>query len=347
MHDKKRILATVAVVILNWNGKKFLEQFLPGVLACTGSDARVIVADNASTDDSVAWLRKYFPEVKLIQNRVNGGFATGYNEALRQVEADYYVLLNSDIEVTPGWLRPVIELMEADKRIGACQPKIRSWHNRAKFEYAGAAGGFIDKYGYPFCRGRVFFSLEEDKGQYDDNVEIFWATGACMFVRAGLYHQLGGLDDDFFAHMEEIDFCWRLKLAGYKVMACGASEVYHVGGGTLPKNSPFKTYLNIRNNIVLLYKNLPSNRLLQVFLVRAVLDVVAAFHFLLSSGVDDFTAVFKAHYSFYKNLSKHRKKRNEITQVEVSEMYEGNIVVAHYIKQLKRYSELGKKKFRS
>lgn len=244
-----------AVVILNWNGRKFLKKFLPDVIKFSKKDAEVIVADNASTDDSVAVLKADFPEIRIIENKSNGGFAKGYNQALKLIDAEYYILLNSDIEVTENWINPVIELMESDKNIAACQPKIRSYHEKEKFEYAGAAGGFIDKFGYPFCRGRIFQSLEEDKGQYDDTVEIFWATGAALFIRAELYHKLGGMDDDFFAHMEEIDLCWRLKNEGYKIMYCPKSTVYHVGGGTLPTSSSWKTYLNFRNNFFLIYKN--------------------------------------------------------------------------------------------
>ncbi|HOI32471.1 MAG TPA: glycosyltransferase family 2 protein, partial [Bacteroidales bacterium] len=226
-----------AVVILNYNGKKFLERYLPIVLRHSLEDATVVVADNASTDDSVAFLKENFPQVRLIQNFRNVGFSTGYNLALKKIKADYYVLLNSDIEVTANWIAPIVKLMESDPKIAACQPKIRAIHQKDHFEYAGAGGGFIDKFGYPFCRGRVFQHLEEDLGQYDDPVEVFWASGACMFVSAELFHQFDGLDDSFFAHMEEIDFCWRLKNNGYKIMYSPQSVVYHVGGGTLPKIS--------------------------------------------------------------------------------------------------------------
>ena len=212
----------IAVVILNWNGKKFLQDFLPSVIKNSGG-AEIIVADNASSDDSVVFVQQYFPNIKIIQNETNSGFAGGYNEALAKVESDYFVLLNSDIEVTPGWIEPVIALMESDRSIAACQPKILSWHDKQQFEYAGAAGGFIDTFGYPFCRGRMFQTLETDEGQYNDIVEIFWATGACMFVRASVYSELNGLDDRFFAHMEEIDFCWRAKIRDYRIMYCPGS----------------------------------------------------------------------------------------------------------------------------
>ena len=330
----------VAVVILNWNGRKFLEQFLPGVIQHSQGVAEVIVADNASTDDSVAFLRTNFPKVRLILNSKNGGFATGYNEALRQVEADYYILLNSDIEVTEHWISPIIDLMERDTTIGACQPKIRSWHERTKFEYAGAAGGFIDKYGYPFCRGRIFFELEEDRGQYDDVCEVFWATGAAMFVRAKLYHEMGGLDDDFFAHMEEIDFCWRIKAAGHKVMYCPQSVIYHIGGGTLPKGNARKTFLNFRNNFTLLYKNLPQGKIFPVFFVRLMLDSVAGMKFLFSGGFRDMWAVVRAHFAFYRSLPANRKKRKAIQQKDVNCIYQGNLVWDHYIGGIKAFSEL-------
>ena len=289
----------VAVVILNWNGRKFLEQFLPGVINNSKGQAEVIIADNASTDDSVSFLKNNFPRIRIIQNRINGGFARGYNDALAQVDAKYFVLLNSDIEVTPNWIQPVINLMESDKQIAACQPKLMSFYNREKFEYAGAAGGYIDKYGYPFCRGRLFQTMEGDGGQYDDETEIFWATGACLFVRSDIYKELGGLDEQFFAHMEEIDFCWRVKNHGYKIMYCPDSTVYHVGGGTLPNKSWKKTYLNMRNNNIMLYKNLPDNRLYKVFIARLVLDGVAAIKFLFDGGFMDLFAVVKAHWDFF------------------------------------------------
>jgi len=293
-------LVKTAIVILNWNGKNFLKMFLPSVLLHSQAYAEVIVADNASTDGSVDFLKEAFPQVRIIQNNQNGGFAQGYNDALKQVEAEYFILLNSDIEITENWIQPVIALMDSDPQIAACQPVIRSYHHREKFEYAGAAGGFIDAYGYPFCRGRIFQYLEEDHGQYDNPVEVFWATGACMFVRADVFEKFGGFDVDFFAHMEEIDFCWRVKHEGYKIMVCPQSKVFHIGGGTLPKQSSFKTYLNMRNNISMLYKNLPSERLLPVFAARLILDGVAAFKFLVDGGFDDFWAVVRAHMSFYR-----------------------------------------------
>ncbi|MBI9039021.1 MAG: glycosyltransferase family 2 protein [Bacteroidales bacterium] len=330
----------VAVVILNWNGQKFLEKFLPKVVQFSADFASVFVADNASTDDSVFFLKKSFPEVKVIENSENGGFAKGYNDALSKIDADYYVLLNSDIEVTENWIQPVIELMDSDPKIAACQPKICSFQEPAKFEYAGASGGYIDKLGYPFCRGRLFQSIEEDKGQYDDITEIFWATGACMFVRAKIFHDLGGLDSDFFAHMEEIDFCWRAKNNSYKIMVCPKSVVYHVGGGTLPKSSSRKTYLNFRNDLILLYKNLPSNRLFYVFIIRFILDYIAAIKFLVEGGLMDFVAVVRAHLSFYKSILKNKEKRQRMKHMPVTEVYNGSIVFSYFVKQKKFFSQL-------
>ena len=336
----------VAVVILNYNGRKFLEQFLPNVIAnCDPATTEVVVADNASTDDSVSFMRERFPDIRLIENGSNGGFATGYNVALRQVEAQYYVLLNSDIEVTPHWIEPVIELMDADPQIAACQPKILSYYHKEQFEYAGACGGFIDKYGYPFCRGRVFQNLEVDKGQYDTPMEVFWATGACMFVRADLYHKVGGLDDSFFAHMEEIDLCWRLKNAGYKVYCCPQSQVYHIGGGTLPKNSPRKTYLNFRNNLSLLVKNLPKKRVHRIILYRILLDWVAALKFLLECCPIDFGMVFKAHWDFYRRLKSLREKRRDCEHRRVSCVYWRNIVFDNVFLGKKKFSELKESDF--
>lgn len=335
----------VAVVILNWNGVSFLRQFMPLLISNSRGEAEIFVADNASTDDSVAFLQKHHPEVKIILNKENGGFAKGYNDALRQVDAEYFVLLNSDIEVTENWIMPVISLMDANPQVAACQPRIRSYHERKKFEYAGAAGGFIDKYGYPFCRGRIFLNLEEDHGQYDDACEIFWATGACMFVRAEVFRDLGGFDDDFFAHMEEIDFCWRLNNTGYKVMYCPSSTVYHIGGGTLPKASWRKTYLNFRNNFFLLYKNLPDDQLVKVFITRLLLDGVAAFKFLISAGFKDFLAVTRAHIHFYKALPRLRQKRKALKQGSMKGVYQRNIVSEYYLRGKKVFSDLNPEKF--
>ncbi|MEZ5083807.1 MAG: glycosyltransferase family 2 protein [Bacteroidales bacterium] len=335
----------VAVVILNWNGKDFLAKFLPDVIKHSQEDAEVIIADNASTDDSVEFLKKSFPTIRIILNNENVGYAQGYNEALAQVDADYYVLLNSDIEVTRDWIKPVISLMEKDNQIVACQPKLVSFYEREKFEYAGASGGFIDKYGYPFCRGRLFQSLEYDKGQYDDPIEVFWATGACLFIKAAVYHELGGLDNRFFAHMEEIDFCWRSKNAGYKIMVCPESKVYHVGGGTLPKKSWKKTYLNMRNNNIMMFKNLPSDRLFPVFFSRLILDGVAAIKFLFDGGIMDFWAVIKAHWKFFALIPQLKKERKSANLQFTSNVYQKNLVIEYFIKKKKKYSDLDPNQF--
>ena len=335
----------VAVVILNFNGKRFLERFLPGVIAHSHDSAEIIVADNASSDDSVSFLGKKYPAIRLIQNVKNDGFSTGYNLALKQIEADYYILLNSDIEVTPNWIKPLIDLMESDPLIAACQPKIRSLEQPERFEYAGAGGGFIDKFGYPFCRGRLFLHLEEDLGQYDDDLEVFWASGACMFVRADLYHKHGGLDDSFFAHMEEIDFCWRMKNQGFKIMYSGKSTVFHIGGGTLPKKSSRKTYLNFRNNLSLLYKNLPQKQLFRVIFLRLILDGVASLKFLFEAGFADFFAVMRAHLHFYRKLPQLRKKRTNIHPHPVSRVYQKNIVFDHFVLKKKCFTSLNPKDF--
>ncbi len=320
-------------------------MFLPKVLETSSGIASVFVADNGSGDDSIAFLKNHFPQVSIIELGKNLGFASGYNRALEQIKADYYVLLNSDIEVTDRWLEPVIKLMENDPTVAACQPKILSYHHRNMFEYAGAAGGFIDRFGYPFCRGRIFQSIEEDKGQYDDIAEIFWATGACLFVKARQFHEAGGLDDDFFAHMEEIDICWRLKHKGYRVMYCGESTVYHIGGGSLDKSSPRKTYLNIRNNSILLYKNLPQDQLYKVFFFRFFLDMMASFKFLIDGGFKHFIAVARAHIGFYFSYKKNRIKRNNIQHRQVPQIYRENIAIDHFFKGKKIFSQLKKEKF--
>ncbi len=334
----------VAVVILNWNGRNFLEKFLPSVVSYS-TGAEVIIADNNSTDDSIKFLQQHYPHLRLIINKENAGFAGGYNKALAQVDAEYYVLLNSDIEVTDNWVMPIIEEMDKDSSIGAAQPKLLSYYKRDEFEYAGASGGFIDKYGYPFCRGRIFANLEKDQGQYNSIKEVFWATGAAMFVRAEAYHKLGGLDEDFFAHMEEIDFCWRLKLNGYKIMSIPLTSVFHVGGGTLPKNSSQKTYLNFRNNFSLLFKNLPKDRLIKTFIARLVLDGIAGLRFLLEGNYKDTWAVIRAHFYFYRHLNALLKKRKGKEIQPVSTMYNKNIVFQHFLFHKNKFSELDSKDF--
>lgn len=295
--------------------------------------AEVIVADNASTDDSLEFMRSHYPTLRLILNDRNYGFAEGYNVALAQVEADYYCLLNSDIEVAPGWVETVMETMDANPQVAAVQPKILSYHSRESFEYAGAAGGFIDKYGYPFCRGRIFDTVETDDGQYDTPMDIFWATGAALFVRSSVYREVGGLDADFFAHMEEIDLCWRIKNRGYRIMAEPRSVVYHVGGGTLPKNNAFKTYLNFRNNHFLLLKNLPRHRLFPTFLMRLALDNVAAFSFLLKGQGKDFKAVYKAHFAVTKQFKKMKSKRAGQSFAAYKDVCHSPILIQYHLKK--------------
>ena len=299
----------VAVVILNYNGISMLEKFLPSVVAFS-PEADVVVADNASCDGSLEFLRTNYPSMHVIVLERNYGFADGYNKALAQVDAEYYILLNSDVEVTEGWIAPLLSFMEKNRAVVACQPKLLAYKDNSSFEYAGAAGGFIDRYGYPFCRGRVFDTIEKDCGQYNDACSVFWATGAAMMVRSSNYWAVGGLDGRFFAHMEEVDLCWRLKARGGDICCVPASVVYHVGGATLDKSNPWKTFLNFRNNLLMLYKNLPDGELRHVMRVRAVLDYVAAFMFLLSGNVGDFKAVLRARKEYrlmragYENVRK-------------------------------------------
>jgi GT2 family glycosyltransferase len=334
----------IAIVILNFNGRDYLEKFLPSVLAHSPNGS-VIVADNASSDDSVPFLKAQFPEVELIEMHENWGFAGGYNMALNQVEAEYYVLLNSDVEVTPNWTESILQLMKQDKSIAACQPKILSYHHKEQFEYAGAAGGYIDALGFPFCRGRIFHELEEDQGQYDDMRQIFWATGACLFIRSEIYHQMGGLDEDFFAHMEEIDLCWRINNAGYKIYYEGQSAVFHVGGGTLHKSNPRKTYLNFRNGLTLLFKNLPKRQLIWKLPFRLLLDYVAALKFLLADSGQDAKAVIKAHRDFFRYLYLYKAKRRMARKFHKNDqksavIYRRLIIVDHFLFKKKRFDEL-------
>lgn len=333
---------SVAIVILNWNGQSFLEKFLPSVTGSSYGNKTVIVADNASTDGSVAYLQAQWPDVRIIQNTVNEGFAKGYNTALKQVQSDYYVLLNSDVEVTPGWIEPVIALMELDLTIAACQPKLRAWHERTQFEYAGASGGWIDRFGYPFSRGRVFDICETDNGQYEDAAPCFWASGAALFVRSAVYHQLGGLDEYFFAHQEEIDFCWRLHRAGYRVYVQPQSLVYHVGGGTLPQGNSRKTYLNFRNNLIMLAKNLPWSSLWWKLPFRIGLDAVAAWKELFGGNRGGFTAIAKAHWGVLIWLVADKKTGQPALPRKkiVDGVYKGSIVWQYFIKKKQSFFEI-------
>ncbi|MGC8802884.1 MAG: glycosyltransferase family 2 protein [Bacteroidales bacterium] len=305
-------MSKVSIVILNWNGAHFLRQFLPPLLAHTHYPwVEIVVADNASTDDSVTLLKKHFPQVRIIQLDRNYGFAEGYNRTLSQVHADYYVILNSDVEVTSGWLEPLLEYLETHPEVAAVMPKIRSWHRRSYFEHAGAAGGFIDRFGYPFCRGRIFNTIEADEGQYDETSEVFWVTGACMMIRSKVFHDCHGFDKSFFAHMEEIDLCWRMLWKGHKLYCIPQSTVFHVGGGALPAENPFKIYLNFRNNLFLLYKNLPACSLLAIFIQRFLLDYVAATLFIAQGKFAFFVSLLKAHRDFLRSMKEMRKFRKQ------------------------------------
>ncbi|HKC68136.1 MAG TPA: glycosyltransferase family 2 protein [Bacteroidia bacterium] len=339
----------IAVVILNFNGKNLLKKFLPSVIQYS-SPATIYVADNASADDSVLFLQQEFPAVRLIQLKENYGFAKGYNEALKQVDASYFILLNSDVEVTSNWIEPIINLMETDKTVAAAQPKILSYNAKNEFEYAGACGGFIDKYGYPFCRGRIFDTLEKDNAQYNQPQEIFWATGACMFVRASVYNDLKGFDDFYFAHMEEIDLCWRIKNRQCKVMVVPAAVVYHVGGGTLNKLSPQKTFLNFRNSLISLTKNNASGSLFLKIMARLALDGVAGIKFFVEGNPIHTWAIIRAHCSFYANFKNTLRLRKEIKSApgykpSNYQIYQSSIVFDYYLKKKKYFSDLKKDLF--
>ncbi len=334
---------SIAVVILNWNGRHFLEKYLPGVESYSQlPGVSVIVADNASTDDSLSYLQKNHPNIQVIKLDKNYGFAEGYNIALQQITSEYYVLLNSDAEVTEGWLQPMLELMQQKPDIAACMPKIRSTADQTSFEYAGAAGGFIDKYGYTFCQGRLFNTIEKDSGQYDTETEVFWATGACCMIKAPLFHQMGGFDTSFYAHMEEIDLCWRLKNAGYSIWYTPHSTVYHVGGGMLPQSSSFKTFLNYRNNLLMLYKNLPKRDHRRTLFIRMVLDLVSAIYASLRGNISIIKTIYKAHTAYRKI----RKKYGHISDRPLSYpscVYSRSIVYQYFIKGIQKYSNLPKK----
>lgn len=337
-------MTETAIVILNWNTKDYLQQFLPGLIEHSQQPGvEIVVADNGSNDGSVQFLEKNFPKVRLIRLDKNYGFTGGYNKALSQIKARYYLILNSDIKVTPEWIEPMRSIMEKDPSVGACMPKIKSYHKTEFFEYAGAAGGFIDKLGYPFCRGRIIDVLEEDRGQYNDETEIFWATGACMMIRADLFNELGGFDDDFFAHMEEIDLCWRMKHKGYKIMYTPESTIYHIGGGTLSSDSPFKLYLNYRNNLSLLYKNVPSKYFITTLLERTFLDIASAFVYLIQGKPKSFLAVFKAHMKFFGNLKPLTQKRKQIHRNEKRfplEVFKKSMLYEFYFRKKKYYRQL-------
>lgn len=333
---------TIAVVILNWNGRKYLEQFLPSVLASTYKNLVVYVADNGSTDDSIEFLKEHYPTVKLIAHKTNEGFAGGYNRALKEVPEEFLVLLNSDIEVSPGWLEPAIALFNSHPDLAAIQPKILDYNKRDHFEYAGAAGGWIDRFGYPFSKGRIFDVLEKDQGQYNAPTAIFWASGAAMIIKKSVFNEVGGFDPYFFAHQEEIDLCWRIHLYGYQIMSCPASVVHHIGGGTLPKDSPNKLFLNFRNNLIMLWKNLSGFEAVYIIVTRFLLDAVSAWKNLLAGQRGFFIAVVRAHLGFItwvissKRQSVFPKKRSG----QVKGMYNGSIVWQHFIMGRSKFSEI-------
>ena len=334
-----------AVVILNWNGLEYLKMFLGNVLKHSlDQDTIVCVADNDSDDGSGEWILKNHPEVKLIRLDKNHGYARGYNLALSQLDARYFVLLNSDIEVTPGWIHPLTGYLEGHPEVAACQPKILSYNERDRFEHAGAAGGFIDKYGFPFCRGRIFNITEKDRGQYNDRTDIFWSSGACMAVRSVSWKQCKGFDDDFFAHMEEIDLCWRFNKLGLRVTYIPDAVVYHVGGGSLPYNSPFKVYLNFRNGLFLLYKNLPERKLHKVLFIRRILDGLAAFLFISKGNFKAVQSIWKAHLDYYRNIETLKAKRKEVLLLPCKEadklIMNKSIVFEFYVKGNQTFSSL-------
>ena len=329
-------MSHTAVVILNYNGEKLLAKFLPSVVQHSPS-AEIIVADNGSTDESLSFIRSKFPTVRIVALGHNYGFCGGYNRALKQIQSDYLVLLNSDVEVTEGWLDPMIKILDANPRVAAIQPKILSYEHKEKFEYAGAGGGFIDALGFPFCRGRVFDNVEQDHGQYNDVRPIFWATGACLMIRSEAYHQFDGLDEDFFAHMEEIDLCWKLHRAEREVMYCGSSTVFHLGAGTLGYANPRKTYLNFRNGLFLVYRHFSSGELIYKFPVRVILDWVASLVFLLKGQTQHFVAVWRAHGHFILNLGRERNKRlllhSRYPMYSRDQIFKGSVVFSYFVKR--------------
>lgn len=329
-------------MILNWNGQNYLEKFLPSLLATAYDNKEIIVADNGSTDGSVSLLQRHFPQIKLIRFNENNGFAKGYNIALQNIQADYYAIINSDIEVLPGWLTPIINLLEQDKLNAACQPKLLSYKHRNLFEYAGAAGGWLDSFGYPFARGRVFDICEEDKGQYDTTERVFWVTGAAMVIRSSVFNEMRGFDEYFFAHQEEIDLCWRMQLAGYKLYCCPSSIVYHVGGGTLPRGNSLKTYLNFRNNQIMLFKNLPWSQKWWKVPFRIFLDAVSALKGLFIGDGGYFLSILRAHFSFLKWILFRQSKSvfPEKKDGKPAGLYKGNIVWEHFVRGKKYFSQL-------
>ena len=323
----------IAVIILNYNSKKFIIKFLDNVVK-KSLNSDIYIFDNGSTDDSIEYIESKYPGLKIIKNKKNDGYAGGYNKALKEVCSDYYILLNSDIEVTDNWINPVIELMKKDNQIAACQPKIKNYYNKDYFEYAGASGGFLDYLGYPFCRGRIFNTVEKDYGQYNNSSEIFWASGACLFIKSKYFHEVNGFDIDFFAHMEEIDLCWRLKNKGYSIWVEPASTVYHVGGGTLNKTNAFKTFLNFRNNLFMIFKNLKNPW--KIIIIRLFLDGLAGLKFLVEGKPKHTLAIVKAHFSFYSNIKKlNNKKLKNFSNIK---LFNKSVIISYYLKRIKKFS---------
>ena len=333
---------TVAIVILNWNGKQFLEQFLPSVINSSYDNKEVIVADNASTDDSVSFLQNHYPQVKILINKKNDGFAGGYNWAMQHINAEISVLLNSDVEVKSDWIEPVVDMFKQNPLLSAVQPKLLDYNQRDHFEYAGASGGWIDSYGYPFSMGRIFDEVEKDTHQYDKQTKIFWASGAAMFIRTSIFKEMGGFDPFFFAHQEEIDLCWRMQLAGYEIMSCPQSLVYHVGGGTLPKENPKKVFLNFRNNLIMLYKNLSFFESIKIIPIRLFLDFISALKSCFSGQFSYYVAIGKAHFAFFSWLLFQQSK--SVFPLKsggtIYGRFNGNIVWQHFVKRKKRFSEI-------
>lgn len=330
----------VAIVILNWNGQQLLEKFLPSIVKYSSGEADVYVADNNSTDNSISFLKTHFPSVKIVQNKINGGFAKGYNDALKFIDADIYALVNSDIEVTQNWLKPIIEQFKLNTNTVAIQPKLLDYKDKSKFEYAGAGGGFVDFMGYPYCKGRIFMDLETDVQQYDNTYDIFWATGACFFIRSEKYHQLNGFDEDYFAHQEEIDLCWRIQNEGFDIQYVGASQVYHVGGATLKETNPRKTFLNFRNSLFTISKNVPKRFLFFTILFRLILDAIAGLKFILELRPIHTWAIIKAHFSFYWNLPKMLKKRKHISFKRTNYYQCFSIVWQYFVLGRDKFSKL-------
>ena len=343
-------MTKLSIVILNWNGVSYLRTFLPEVVKTAAiPGVEVVVADNGSTDESVQWIKENLKDVKVIEFDTNYGFTGGYNRALKEINSEYYLILNSDVKPTDGWLQPLIAAMDRDQNIAACMPKTLAFHSPNHFEYAGAAGGYIDRFGFPFCRGRILSQVEVDNGQYNDTCDIFWATGACMMVRASAFHAVGGFDEFFFAHMEEIDLCWRFKNMGHRITFIPNSIVYHVGGGTLPNNNPRKLFLNYRNNLILLVKNLPSGMLLTTLFFRLIMDMAAAFVFLLSGKWRFAMAVIKAYWAFYNKSLHYKRLRKQLEHPSRNtlhkEIYRGSIIYDFFVKRKKTFSAINFNKY--